>query len=289
MSKLRALIIYYSQVGQTKKAVENYAKSIQEKYEIDYFDLKDCVQDFSFPWKMTKFFRVFPKCITNDAKAIERIPEKFLKTEYDLIVIGYQVWFLSAALPIQSAFKNPDFSKLIKDKNVQCIITARNMWISAVSKVNKVLKSFSPRSINNIILCDTSPGWATFVTTPRWMLTGKKEAFWFFPEAGINKEDFQALAQKRLAAHSAPHLRTALYIQEVIGHQLFLFWGKIISFLTNKDGFFRDFLLVFFRINLFMAIVFLLPLTELILLFTEKLFKGHLENKIKRTLTFERS
>ena len=189
--------------------------------------------------------------------------------DYDLVVIGYQIWFLSPSLPILSVVNDPCFKNLVKDKKVVGIVTARNMWISGVRIINKRLKELGVESIKNIVLCDTSPAWATFVTTPRWMLTGKKEAFSFFPEAGVARDEFKRAknfatlllqnASNEALINCSHHQTRANIIMEKIGRPFFELWASIIYTLTKKDGFYRDLLLIFFRINLVFLILILLP------------------------------
>lgn len=266
--KRKALLIYYSQCGQTKKALEDFSVELEKSFELKKLEISP-KNPYEFPWKITNFFRAFPRCVKEDYPEIASLDVKLLKTEYDLVVIGYQVWFLSPSLPILSLFNDKTFKELINGKNVVAIITSRNMWISAVAIINKKLNALGAKSIKNLVLCDTAPAWATFVTTPRWMLTGKKEAFSIFPEAGIAKDEFARatlFASKIINNASvgelvscSHHQSSANITMEKIGRPFFECWAAIIFALTHNDGIFRDFLLVLFRINLVLLILTLLP------------------------------
>ena len=274
--KRKALLIYYSQCGQTKRALDSFSSELEQTFELT--NLEICPKNpYEFPWKMTKFFRAFPRCVKEDFPEINNLNSEVLAQKYDLVVIGYQVWFLSPSLPILSLMSELAFKKLIRGSEVVGIITSRNMWISAVANINQKLRTLGAKSIKNLVLCDTAPAWATFVTTPRWMLTGKKAAFSIFPEAGIAQEEFQrasifasfitkdtSIDELVSCSH---HQSQANITMEKIGRSFFECWAAVIYRLTLNDGLFRDFLLVLFRINLVFLILFLLPVVSIYTLF----------------------
>jgi hypothetical protein len=267
--KRKVLIIYYSQCGQTKKAIDGLSAELAKSYEITNIEISP-KHPYEFPWKITNFFRAFPRCVNEDYPEINPLDPEVLSKEYDLVVIGYQVWFLSPSLPILSLMNNKSFIEVINGKDVIGIITSRNMWISAVSIINNKLKALGSKKIRNLVLCDTGPAWATFITTPRWMLTGKKEAFSFFPEAGVSEKEFQRASRfaSLIASNGiddevidcSHHQTNANLVMEKIGRMVFKRWASLIDRLTNSDGLFRDFLLMLFRINLVVLILTLVPL-----------------------------
>ncbi len=97
--------------------------------------------------------------------------------DFDLIILAYTVWFLSPAIPISSFLKSSYAKKKFKDKPVITLIACRNMWIMAQEKVKVLLKELEATLIDNVVLIDKGSSLETFITTPRWMLTGKKDSF----------------------------------------------------------------------------------------------------------------
>lgn len=267
--KRKVLIIYYSQCGQTKKALDKFSTELEKTYEITNLEISP-QNPYEFPWKITNFFRAFPRCVNENVPEIKPLDSQILSKDYDLVVIGYQVWFLSPSLPILSLMNDKAFTQMITGKDVIGIITSRNMWVSAVAIMNNKLKLLRAKTIRNLVLCDTGPAWATFITTPRWMLTGKKEAFSFFPEAGIAEKDFKrarlfaSLIAKNGTSgeliNCSHHQNSANLLMEKIGRFVFQRWASLIGNVTKSDGLFRDFLLILFRINLVFLILSLVPL-----------------------------
>lgn len=276
----KGLVIFYSQTGQTRKAVDQFCLGL-EGFEWDQLLIQE-KNTYAFPWGINSFFRLFPKCVTG--KGTELAPIEINDQEdYDLVVLGYQVWFLSLSLPMQSALRDPRIQRVLRNSPVLAIVTCRNMWISAVEKTNRILKNLGAGKIKTLVLCDLSPAWATFVTTPRWLLKGKKEAFGIFPEAGIAQKDFQSCFAlgRDMASRGFEEVDTVAYshrqtyacvIMEKVGYLMFFIGAHTIEFLAPKENLFKDLMLAFFRLWLVTAILVLLPLTALLQVLTSWCF-----------------
>ncbi len=62
--------------------------------------------------------------------------------------------------------------------------------------MKSLLFDVNAKLIDNIVLIDQGSSLSTFITTPRWMLTGRRNAFWkIFPKAGVSKEDIKKRVQ----------------------------------------------------------------------------------------------
>ena len=290
----RGLVICYSQTGQTREAVEQFCSGLTG-YQWSFVEVKT-KNPYSFPWKITSFFRLFSKCVTGQGTPLLPIELEDAKEDYSLVVLAYQVWFLSMSLPMQSVLADPKIQNLLKGKKVLSIVTCRNMWVSAVTKVNKLLNDIGVAKLKTLVLCDLAPAWATFVTTPRWLLTGKKGAFWIFPEAGIARNDFQTSREvgKKMASQgfdnlditSLSHKQSyACVLMEKIGYPVFVIWANFIELVFPKENFLKDLILVFFRLCLVTLILVLLPLTAILQVSTSWIFdkqmNGYLDNLLQ--------
>jgi hypothetical protein len=271
----KALIISYSQTGQTEMALAGLTRGLTQNLECEFRRLRP-QEDFPFPWKMRAFFRAFPRCVGGPAPAVE--PLNILWEDYDLVILAYQVWFLSPSLPVQGFLNSPEAQGL-RGKKVVTLVTCRNLWQSAQARVQTRLHEVGAHFLGQITLGETAPAWATFVTTPRWLLTGKKNAFWFFPEAGISSAVFKTLEAKgALLGRSwrdsqgafvaktvfGSNLNSvALAQMDAIGFAFFKLWSALIRTLAKRPGLWQDFLLLLFRGNLVLVILLTLPLTKL--------------------------
>lgn len=272
----KALFLYYSQTGQTERAMKTLAKGFAQVapcatavYAVD--------EKFSFPWKMTSFFRVFPRAVLGLAPRLENLPINL--DEYDLIFLGGQVWFLSPSLPLQS-FLQSKSAQAVRGRKIITVVTCRNLWYSALNSVRTSIQKLGGHFLGQITVCEISPIWASFVTTPRWMLTGNKAPFAFFPAAGIRENDFVALEDlgKKIAADwigsgensvssellSSNLDRPSLRMMDRIGRRFFEFWARFIMRIAPKAGVWQDFWLILFRINLIILIVTVAPYTKVV-------------------------
>ena len=60
--------------------------------------------------------------------------------KYDLIIFGYQPWFLSPSLPATALLKNETFKKIMKNSPIVTVIGARNMWLNSQESVKQLIK-----------------------------------------------------------------------------------------------------------------------------------------------------
>ena len=269
----KVLTIYYSQAGQTQRAVESFLRGFGKSVPTDSVAIEP-LEKFDFPWSIRNFFRVMPRCVQRKAPEIKPLQVNW--ENYEFVILAYQVWFLSPSLPLQGFLNSPSAGGL-KGKKVLALATCRNLWRSAALTLVQMLKKTNCSFLGQITLCELSPLWASFVTTPRWMLKGKKSPFWFFPAAGIEDQEFEKLEEKairigRMFAQtdriSRSELcsnlnRPSLDKMEQIGFPFFRLWSAWILWVAPQPNFWQDFWLLLFRLNLVLLIVCVAPCTKL--------------------------
>src|SRR4051812_23280324 len=89
----KVLVVYFSQSGQQLKILKSLLKPFEGNCEIHFEKLKPLIP-FPFPWKSFEFFNIFPETFAEQSIELIPISEK-ARSDYDLIIIGYQPWFLS--------------------------------------------------------------------------------------------------------------------------------------------------------------------------------------------------
>jgi hypothetical protein len=275
--KKKALIICYSQMGQTQDAIAAFLRGFAKHVVVDRIAIEP-VEKFPFPWKMRTFFRVFPRCIQGPVPSVENANVDW--DQYDLIVLGYQVWFLSPSLPMQG-FLNSSCAVGLRGKRVVTLVTCRNLWIAALNRISAKLGNLGAEFIGQITLCERNSVLASFVTTPFWIFTGRKRGLRFLPPAGIAMEQFATLEPKgehlgqwladggdRCSVADSGVLGSnqesvSLAMMEWIGVRFFRFWAGLIYACAPKVGFAQDFLLVLFRLNLVVLILAVVPCAKI--------------------------
>lgn len=242
----KILIVYYSQSGQQLSILQSLIEPLVRDGHTVHIEEIQPVEKYPFPWSAYQFFNAFPETFNQKPLALKSLSEKASES-YDLVILGYQPWFLTPSRPISSFLQSDAGKKILKNKPVVTILGCRNMWLGAQEKVKRRLTDAQASLIGHIALVDRSPNLSSLVTILRWMLTGKKNAFLFFPSAGVSDqdirnastfgdsiadalrtEDFYSL-QPSLNQKGAIEVKPSLILLEKRGQKAFAVWSKFIA------------------------------------------------------------
>ena len=213
----KILVIYFSQTGQAKQALDATLKPFTENsaYQIDYHLIK-AKKTYPYPWSYIQFFDAFPETVRGVPCEIEPLPID-TSINYDLVVIAYQPWFLSVCVPVNSFLQTEQAKVLLANKPVVTIINCRNMWLGAQEKMKKQLLNLKANLIGNITFVDRSANLVSLVTVFAYVLSGTKENFMgIFPKYGVTEKDlikapeFGVCIQSHLESNQLPLLQVAL-------------------------------------------------------------------------------
>lgn len=179
------LVLYYSQSGQLGQILDKLVSEIKDQADITTVEYRPR-QAFPFPWTSQTFFDAMPESVQEIPVPLEpvRIPEK----QYDLVILGYQPWFLSPSIPT-SSFLQSEYASVLEGKPVITVLGTRNMWLNAQEKVKARLQALNARLVGSIVLADTNHNLVSLLTIIRWNFTGQKEASRWLPEAGVQTKD----------------------------------------------------------------------------------------------------
>ena len=278
----KILVIQYSQTGQLSDVVASICRPLVESADVEVvIETLEPVKPYPYPWKFFEFLDVFPESVYLDPPALKPLTVS-VDEDFDLVILAYQVWFLSPSLPITAFLKSEAGKQLLENKPVVTVIGCRDMWAMAQETVKKMLTDMNARLLDNIVLTDQGTSMASFVTTPHWLLTGKKEAFWKFPPAGIADEEIQKACRFGLALqeginnncekNNEPILSglkavtadTSLVKSEKIGYRSFKIWGKLIRKAGQPGDARRKPVLVIYIAFLVLMIVTVVPVNILL-------------------------
>ena len=290
MSK-KILVIYYTQSGQLEDILYNFTTPLIEAGNTVESVRVHVAKDYPFPWTGESFFAVMPDCVLSVPTELK--PFQLKENKYDLIILGYQAWFLSPSIPVNSILNNPSVKGILKDTPVVAITGARNMWISAMERIKKTLKNSGAKLVGSISLVDKHHNFISFITIFYWMFKGKKERLLnIFPKPGVADDDIKNTAlfgktvQKYLATENWDGLQDELIQQKAIevkynlmfieskASKIFGIWANIISKKKKKTAW-----LVAFKYYLLIALFIAAPI---ILTIDFIFFKPFLGNRIKR-------
>ncbi|MBU2512616.1 dialkylresorcinol condensing enzyme DarA [bacterium] len=268
----KILVIYYTQSGQLLNILKSVLAPLEkdgDQFSIDYEELKP-VPSYPFPWSVLSFFDVQPEAVLEVPTDLE--PFGFdPKTDYDLIVLGYQSWFLSPSIPTTSFLLSPEARKVMEGKPVVTINGCRNMWLYAQESIKNRLKNLNAHLILNIPLVDRSPNWASVISVPFWMFTAKKQFFKFLPSAGVSNEDIKNASKfgnviKDYLAPDNPDLKANLSLDhpaevekrfvvvEKSAKRIFRVWARFIRLFGKPGSLTRKPIILIFTIYMFTVI-----------------------------------
>lgn len=282
------LVIYYSQTGQLTDIVKNIARPFEAKkdeYNVTYYNIK-LKKDFPFPWPNDVFFNTFPESYLQIPSEILPPPEEVVNKKFDLIIFGYQVWYLTPSIPIISFLKSGFAENILKDTPVVTVSATRNMWMLSQEKLKIYLKKLNAKLVGNIALVDRHDNYTSVLTILRWMTTGKKEKSGILPAAGVSDEEIKGSVkygeiiekhfsnndldtlQPDLVRNGAVEIRAFLVRVEKVGNKIFTIWSNLIMKKKEK----RPLLIKFFKVYLMAAIWIISPIVLVLHLLTTPVF-----------------
>ncbi|KAF2336389.1 NADPH-dependent FMN reductase family protein [Flavobacterium daemonense] len=274
------LVIYYSQSGQLESIARNIAKPFLNSDEINVvFHEIQLEKPFPFPWNKTTFFDAFPESFLQIPTALKPVPDEILNTKFDLVLLHYQVWYLTPSIPINSFLKSAEAKTILNNTPVITINGSRNMWIMAQEKVKVLLHEANAKLVGNVALVDRVGNLISVITIVNWMFSGvKKRYLGFFPLPGVSDKDIQESdqfgevmlsqfkqnkledLQPKLAEMGAVKISSYLVTVDKTANKIFDKWSNFIY--KNQKN--RTTLLKIFYVYLFLAIWVISPIVYIL-------------------------
>ncbi len=287
----QVLIVHFSQTGQLDRLAQSVCAPLQQQADIqlDFLPLQPA-QPYPFPWPFLDFFRIFPETVLMRPQPLLPLAVDASK-RYDLVILAYQVWFLSPSQPMTAFLASPEAAQLLKGTPVVTLIGCRNMWLMAQEKVKNRLTELGARLVDNIALTDACGTAASFLATPLWLFTGRQKPYSWVPRAGIDEAQIAAASRfgvamvQRLTADSLPiaqpmlrglgavRIDEKLIASEKVGNRSFQLWSRLLAALGPQRSRRRAAGLVVYIVFLLCLIVTVVPLSAVLKKLLAPLFK----------------
>jgi hypothetical protein len=241
----KVLAICYSQSGQLADMLDRLTTPLSEAGASVEFVRVEPLPGYPFPWTTDRFYSVMPDCVLGVTGRLA--PFKLKETAYDLIVLGYQAWFLYPSIPVNTLLHDPDFRKVLAGTPVVTITGARNMWLNTFLEIKKMVREAGGRLVGNIALIDRHPNHISFITIFHWLLGGKKDRYLkIFPFPGVSEADIANTAtyghtmvpclmknhwsslQEELVRQKAVNTRYSLLLLESTAIPTYVKWARFI-------------------------------------------------------------
>ncbi|MCW8838452.1 MAG: dialkylresorcinol condensing enzyme [Thiovulaceae bacterium] len=276
----KVLVLYYSQAGQLKKVIDSFTSNLpDDEIQVDFREIKP-KRPYPFPWPFYEFFDEFPESVLMDGCEINEVEN--IENDYDLIILGYTVWYMSPSIPVTAFMQSKQAKQIFKDKPVITLIACRDMWVLAQEKMKKLIENVGGKLIDNVALTDQGKGAYSLVTLPRYLLTGKSNAFLFFPPAGILeseikaasrfgdrlnkalKEDKEKTGEALLKNLGAVNIDGKLIATEKIANRSFQVWTRLIKLSGKKYSFGRKITITIYAAFLILLLLTVVPINVII-------------------------
>lgn len=296
------LVIYFTQSGQLAEIAQNITRPLQNDagVKVVFHEIK-MANPFPFPWNKERFFDAFPESFLQIPAEINPVPDDILNTKWDLVLLHYQVWFLSPSIPINSFLKSTYAKQLLNGTPVVTVSGSRNMWYLAHDKIKALLAANGAKLKGNIALVDRAGNLISVITIVEWMFSGEKyKHLGIFPLPGVSDKDIQESGKfgntilSALKNKGLDHLQPQLLAQDAVrvspylvgvdrkGNHIFKKWS---AFVIKRQGEARRKLLKLFVVYLVLAIWVISPIVYILHL----IFYPLRINKIKKDIAHYKS
>ncbi|MDR2031472.1 MAG: dialkylresorcinol condensing enzyme [Azoarcus sp.] len=275
------LIVSYSQSGQLGEIVAALSRPLAEAgVDVRHEALRP-EPPFPFPWPFFAFLDAFPESVR-----LEPPPNRPLalaaEAHFDLVILAWTVWYLSPAQPITAFLQGAEGRRLLAGRPVVSVVACRNMWLCAFDVLRDLVAEAGGRLIDHVAFTDPSSALATFITTPRWMFTGRRDRFLGLPPAGVDARQSagaarfgaalaDALAHDReqcgrplLSGLGAVKVAPHLILSERAGRRAFRIWSGLVRRCGRAGERRRIPALVLFSLYLIVMILTVVPLNLLL-------------------------
>ena len=272
------LIVSYSQSGQLADIVSALARPLETSGSVRvHHEVLRPDPAFPFPWPFFAFLDVFPESVRRDPrpnKPLTLAPE----AEFDLVILAWPVWYLSPAQPMTAFLQSAEGKRLLAGRPVVSVVACRNMWLSAFDTLKTLVTEAGGHLVDHVAFTDEAPALATFITTPRWMLTGRRDRFLGLPPAGVDARqtagaarfgaaladalarDGEKSGQPMLGGLRAVKVASHLLLSERAGQRVFRVWSGLIRRCGQAGQRRRIPALALFAVYLIAVILIVVPL-----------------------------
>jgi hypothetical protein len=295
VSKVRILAVHYSSPsGQLSEVMRKLCAPLAEAGDVE---LRELVlrprRPYPFPWPIVRFFDTFPETIYLDPPELEPFGSDAAQ-RYDLVILGYQVWFLSPSGPTAGFLKSSEARELLADTPVVTVIACRDMWLMAQERVKEFLAAAGAKLVGNVVLVDEGGSIGSLLATPVWMMTGARGPHLggLIPRAGVRPEQIDTsrrfgeriLMRLRqgspdstlLQGLGAVKVNTRLIATEKAARRSFLAWGALLRLLGKQGAWARKPVVVVYIFFLVALLITVLPLSMLLKTLTAPLLRGRI-------------
>lgn len=172
--KQRIIAYCYSQTGTLISLLDQSIQCLKDEYDIVFIPIKPN-REYPFPWKWSSFFDVFTDSVLG-AK-IDLCYEKIYLKMDDIIILGFQPWFLHLSIPFNCFSETDYFRHAVRNRKVILFSCGRNTCNNALQILKSKVVENKGAIISEIVISDKSTELLSEYQFVRWFFTGRKNPF----------------------------------------------------------------------------------------------------------------
>lgn len=274
----RVLVVHYSQSGQLTDIVAALLAPLRAAGHAIHEEVLRPVPAFPFPWPFFRFLDAFPESVRLDPRPNQPLTVA-ADAEFDLVILAWQVWYLSPSQPVTAFLQSAEGRRLLAGRPVVSVVACRNMWMTAYDTFAELVRAAGGQLVDHVAFTDNAHPLATFITTPRWMFTGRRDRFLGLPAAGVSGAEAAAAVrfghalvaalgrdEERSGAPMLTGLRAVrvnprLVVSERAGQRAFRVWSGFVRLFGKPGQWRRVPALTLFVVYLVVLIITVVPLS----------------------------
>lgn len=275
MSAPHIVSISFTQSGQTNRVQEAVLGPLLESgLTVSQIPLAE-QSPYPFPWPVLTLLNAIPETIL-----LQPAPNKPVAppdAEADIVLLFWQAWYLAPSCPVTAFLQSPQAKGILDGKPVVSVVVCREMWYSAFETLTGLVEAAGGRLVGHAAVTPTGH-WTSMLSTPYWLVTGKKRMLPFIAPAGLTDDDITGCRRFGEAIRTAladparlllgrlfeglnpAPVNTILAPVERVTHRIMRLWAKPIIKLGSPKSRLRKVVLCGSFVFLYALIIVLTPL-----------------------------
>ena len=248
----RVLVVHYSQSGQLGQIAGNIAAPLRAAGVEVVEEILRPREPYPFPWPFFDFLDAFPETFRLDPPP-NHPPAADPDTPFDLVILAYQVWYLSPAMPMTAFLQSAEGRRLVDGRPVVTVVACRNMWLGAQEKMAQLVADAGGR----LIVLGLPPAGVAPAE-----IAGAERFGRALAEALARDEERSG--RPLLTGLRAVRVNPRLIVSERAGQRAFRVWSGFIRLFGKRGQWRRRPVLALFVTYLLLLIVTVVPLSLLL-------------------------
>lgn len=174
MATQHILALYYSLTGQTELVMKTATQALEAQgHRVELVRLEP-EAEWQLPWQKHLFFEHLMKMLLLRRQVIR--PNRRLRLarpRYDLVLLGFQPWFLQPSIPVNSFLEDGD-AEVLRNSPVALLLTARDRYIESLGMARHKVERHGGRVVDTLVVLQQGSEPSNIATTVYRLLENRE-------------------------------------------------------------------------------------------------------------------